>query len=82
MDSLIESGENRSPREKSSVMLIATLALLPLPQDPALEHPVHLDRTGIEWTLPFETARQRAREEGRLLAIKPVAFGTTVTGCW
>jgi len=63
-------------------MLMATLALLSLPQDLALEHPVHLDRTGIEWALPFETARKRAREEGRLLAIKPVAFGTTVTGCW
>ncbi|HIF39622.1 MAG TPA: hypothetical protein EYQ74_00815 [Planctomycetes bacterium] len=63
-------------------MLIASLALLFLPQDPALVHPVSLDRTGIEWALPFEAAQKRAREEGRLLAIKPVAFGTTVTGCW
>ena len=63
-------------------MLVAVLSLLSLPQDSALEHPVHLDRTGIEWATPFEAAQKRAREEGRLLAIKPVAFGTTVAGCW
>ena len=64
------------------MMLLATLLLLSLPQDPVLEHPVRLDRTGIVWALPFENARKRALQENRLLAIKPVAFGTTATGCW
>ena len=49
---------------------------------PADEHPVLLDRTGIAWQIPFDTARSRAIETKRLIAIKPVAFGTTADGCW
>ena len=46
------------------------------------EHPVLLDRTGIAWQIPFDAARGRAMETKRLIAIKPVAFGTTADGCW
>ena len=52
--------------------------LPPVPDD----HPVHLDRTGIDWVLPFERARAISRETGRPLLIKAVAFGTTRSGCW
>ena len=50
--------------------------------DSAREHPVLLDRTGIVWRIPFESARSHAMESKRLIAIKPVAFGTTPDGCW
>ena len=45
-------------------------------------HPLTRDRTGLTWVLPFEAAREAARERGRLLLIKPVAFGTTPDGGW
>ena len=41
-----------------------------------------LDRTGVEWVFPFQKARETARERKRLLAVKPVAFGTTPDGGW
>lgn len=50
--------------------------------DSAREHPVLLDRTGIDWQVPFESALSQAKESKRLIAIKPVAFGTTRNGCW
>ena len=40
------------------------------------------DRTGIEWSLPFPAAMKRAKEERRLLLIKPIAFGTSTDGGW
>ena len=46
------------------------------------DHPMRHDRTGIEWEVPFAAARAMAEEENRLLVIKPVAFGTTASGCW
>ncbi len=48
----------------------------------AEDHPVHLDRTGIRWVLPFERAQAVAKERGHPLLIKAVAFGTTKSGCW
>ena len=51
-------------------------------EEPAAKHPVLLDRTGIAWQVPFESAREKATESKRIIAIKPVAFGTTLTGCW
>ena len=45
-------------------------------------HPLSLDRTGIEWTYPFEKAVERSRSSQRLLLIKPIAFGTTLAGDW
>jgi hypothetical protein len=41
-----------------------------------------VDKTGIHWSLPFATARERATTEHRLLLIKPIAFGTEKNGCW
>lgn len=46
------------------------------------DHPVHLDRTGIEWVLPFSAAQKQAEISGRPLLLKAVAFGTTKEGCW
>lgn len=40
------------------------------------------DQTGVEWVLPFEAARAKARAERRLLFLKPIAFGTTADGGW
>lgn len=40
------------------------------------------DRTGIDWTLPFTEAREKAKKEHRLLLIKPIAFGTEKSGGW
>ena len=60
-----------------ALLLVAVLAA-----QGADEHPLSLDRTRLEWVLPFETARTRAKEEARLLMIKPVAFGTTPDGGW
>lgn len=53
-------------------------------QEPAVgeDHPVHLDRTGIEWVLPFEAAQAKSRSLGLPLLTKAVAFGTTKEGCW
>ena len=53
----------------------------PLPTVPD-DHPVHLDRTGVRWVLPFERAHATAKERGHPLLIKAVAFGTTKSGCW
>ncbi len=63
-----------------SVLACSALAVaqVSIPDD----HPVRFDRTGIKWHIPFENARQAAADSGRLLAIKPVAFGTTANGCW
>lgn len=58
--------------------LIAQDAPASLPND----HPVHLDRTGIEWVLPFAAAKQASEDSGRPLLLKAVAFGTTKEGCW
>ena len=63
----------------ASTILIATAVAQ---EDSASEHPVRLDRTGIAWYIPFESARIQATESNCLIAIKPVAFGTTPDGCW
>ena len=46
------------------------------------DHPLVKDRTGMKWVLPFTKAQATAREQGRLLLIKPVAFGTSPDGGW
>lgn len=48
----------------------------------AADSPLSLDRTGLNWVLPFEKARTTAGENNRLLMIKPVAFGTSLDGGW
>lgn len=40
------------------------------------------DKTGMPWVHPFKHALAKAKAEGRLLMIKPVAFGTTPDGGW
>ncbi len=48
----------------------------------AADNPVALDRTGINWAMPFSSAKSTAIEANRLLMIKPVAFGTKPDGGW
>ena len=46
------------------------------------DHPLCKDKTGMKWVLPFKAAQAQAKESGRLLMIKPVAFGTDRAGGW
>ncbi len=62
------------------VVLIA--AFLFAPNAGPAKHPLTKDRTGIRWVLPFDEANAAAAKHGRLLMIKPVAFGTKPNGCW
>jgi len=41
-----------------------------------------IDQTGINWSLPFSTANEKATTQNRLIAIKMIAGGTNKTGCW
>ena len=45
-------------------------------------HPLNKDKTGMKWVLPFPKAQETAKQQGRLLMIKPVAFGTSADGGW
>lgn len=58
-------------------MLTLMLAAALLAQDGGC-----LDKTGVEWTLPFPKALERAKAGKRLLMIKPIAFGTDKKGGW
>ena len=58
------------------------LAALLLFASTALAGDCKRDCTGIEWTLPFKAALEKARKEKRLLLIKPIAFGTEQNGGW
>lgn len=60
--------------------LLLTWMVLLAPEEN--DHPLVHDKTGIEWTFPFNEARKKASEEKRILMIKPVAFGTTHDGNW
>jgi len=62
-------------------MIGGALFALVLPQV-AQGNPLAKDHTGIRWYLPFRTARDASADQGRLLLIKPVAFGTTLDGGW
>jgi hypothetical protein len=46
------------------------------------ELPFAPDQTGLDWVLPFKKALAKAKEEKRLLVIKPIAFGTAKDGGW
>ena len=66
-----------------------TLAAQDAPQAEAIEqerasaqNPLQLDKTGMQWVLPFSRAQETAAESKRLLMIKPVAFGTSPDGAW
>ncbi len=58
------------------------LAALLLFSSVALAGDCKRDCTGIEWTLPFKAALERAKADNRLLLIKPIAFGTEKSGGW
>ncbi len=40
------------------------------------------DQTGLDWVLPFKKALAVAKQQDRLLVIKPIAFGTAKDGGW
>lgn len=53
-----------------------------VPAPAADDHPIQRDRTGVRWAFPFQKAQGEAKQRNRLLMVKPVAFGTTKSGCW
>ena len=46
------------------------------------EKPVCKDKTGVAWVHPFTDALKKSKDSGRLLLIKPIAFGTDDAGGW
>lgn len=60
----------------------AGTAALAARADTSVAQTCRRDQSGIEWVLPFEAARARARAEQRLLFLKPIAFGTSADGGW
>ena len=60
-------------------MKVALLLLVLQGQD---ERPVCKDKCGIAWVHPFTDALKKAKDSGRLLMIKPIAFGTDGDGGW
>ena len=71
----------------ASLVLLAPLTTSGWAQEPEPargldDHPVHLDRTGIDWVLPFAAARDASQRSGHPILLKAVAFGTTKEGCW
>ncbi|MAG56854.1 MAG: hypothetical protein CMJ83_11225 [Planctomycetes bacterium] len=61
-----------------TVTLVAILLCAGVPQ----EVPSSPDKTGMKWVLPFKAAHRMAETQGRLLVIKPIAFGTDAKGGW
>ena len=59
-------------------LILATAVLIGAGDD----YPLSKDKTGMRWVFPFTEAQAHAAKEGRLLLIKPVAFGTTPDGGW
>ncbi len=41
-----------------------------------------IDQTGINWSMPFSKANEKAKTQNRIIAIKMIAGGTNKTGCW
>ncbi len=64
-------------------LAIAVAAALPAQaQDADSKLPFAPDQTGLNWVLPFKKALAKAKQEKRLLVIKPIAFGTAKDGGW
>ena len=65
-------------------LICAVTLVLAMPGDPAVaeESCLDADKTGMAWVHPFNEALEAAKTRGRLLMIKPVAFGTTPDGGW
>ena len=62
---------------------IAVAVALPArAQDADSKLPFAPDQTGLNWVLPFKKALATAKQEKRLLVIKPIAFGTAKDGGW
>ena len=64
------------------LMVLAVSSGAPAGAQSAAKKSRQLDRTGMNWVVPFERARKQAHQTGRLLLIKPVAFGTDSSGGW
>lgn len=62
--------------------LVAAVTLLALFAHAEPDHPLAKDKTGMRWELPFKAALKKAKDQKRLLLIKPVAFGTSPDGGW
>ena len=62
--------------------VIALAATLPVHAQGADKLPFAPDQTGLDWVLPFKKALAKAKQEKRLLVIKPIAFGTAKDGGW
>lgn len=64
-------------------LAIALAVALPAHAQKAGEKlPFAPDQTGLDWVLPFKKARAAAKQQNRLLVIKPIAFGTDKDGGW
>ncbi|GIW82956.1 MAG: hypothetical protein KatS3mg105_4763 [Gemmatales bacterium] len=61
--------------------MVQAIVLFGMVMVPGAEAPPR-DQTGVHWVLPFTKAHKKAKEEKRLLAIKPIAFGTSADGGW
>ncbi len=58
-----------------AMLLLSTSAL-------AGDHVLDKDKTGMRWVYPFNKARLKAKNDKRILLVKPVAFGTDRAGGW
>ncbi len=66
---------------RTVVMLFAASLLAPtvaLAEESCLSK----DKTGMAWVHPFTSALEKAKNDNRILLIKPVAFGTSQDGGW
>ena len=77
----MQEGRLRVSLREQENLLVSLLLLSPLAfaQEQAR---ACLDKTGLNWVGPFEKALELAKQEKRLLMIKPVAFGTSSDGGW
>ena len=68
----------------ATALAIPVLALPATAQDDSSHKKLGFknDETGLDWVLPFKKARAKAKKQKRLLAIKPIAFGTSRDGGW
>ena len=41
-----------------------------------------LDRTGVNWVIPYTAAVKQARERKRLIMVPIIAGGSQPNGCW
>ncbi len=63
---------------RAAVLTWALVATIAVADEPRAVR----DQTGVQWVLPFRAAAAKAEADGRLLLIKPIAFGTAADGGW